>query len=451
MSPTRSSETLVPAAKTAPASSDLVAHLALLRRVSTGELPASSVAQAIAASPGLLKATTSLSVLGLHPAAAPLVAPPGGPPPETLALIVANAAAARTTMCWGQSAAAVVATRASELWIMENQATIDRFGWIKSDTGENVASREGGSCGKPTRRDRADIHHHMSSPDSWSNADVSAFAELAGISKADLADVAAMIDIVGGLQTTRLPKMKTAGPGQGSTIQHMAMTQVADLHSESRSINPKMASYVFATSTPKDPATLPSFPAGLPLVELVRAIQSWTDALVDYPNADWAALLACIIGICVGRNAPADVRCIAWLSWIRGLRSLCACLSASQVAEDGIGDEGTPAAASLEKGGLSRTLTTLMLAPFGTAAGSSVPGEHAAAALAALSKFCSPFSDFASLRIGLDPGVQALISPEAALEFVAASSLLPEPVCQTILDFLESVVSTSEMEVSAEP
>lgn len=182
-------------------------------------------------------------------------------------------------------------------------------------------------------------------------------------------------------------------------------------------LKPKLAEFVLAT-TQQSSASYPRT-SKCPL-ETVRSARHWAAAVVNNPEMADAAGLAALVGICASRASCRNERDSLWLTWLQMIRALAPKASMSELC--------------------MKPLANACVAPFSSHAGKTLIGEHASSALGVLGRLSNVYVDFAALRIGCNPGVDALSAPSQALEFLSIAMAHRQPVCVAIIEFLCSVL-----------
>jgi hypothetical protein len=335
----------------------------------------------LAADAPFAAALAALDTLGLVPGGQP---PGTHVPPAVRGRIRGNAGAAQRALRWSDKTVAVATVRAAEVWHVERL--------VASEAGAAAAAPPAAGGTAPATA-----------------ATVTAAVAAAGLTAGALEEVAGMVDALGSI----------AAAAAGRTSEH------GQAHDGAR-LEPKLAGYVVATASRGPPRVPLAAPTSF---ETVRAAQAWAAAAVCDPASDAAPSLTALVGICASRASCADSSTVLWLTWIKMVRSLIATAATADAARSH---------AAL------RCVAHACVAPFSPSGGPCVLGERAALALSVVARNDSVYAHYAALRIGVDPGVDALKTPSAALEFLSSALALPRPVCQAILDFLRRIIDLQQ-------
>lgn len=187
-------------------------------------------------------------------------------------------------------------------------------------------------------------------------------------------------------------------------------------------VGPKFLSYVAATSESSGRAFLDVEMEELPGLDtagdIIRAVQKIANAVLRNPRDDNTPRLAALVGLCVSRAWCLNSESVLHLTWIQMVRAM---------------------------GGVGTSSAHACVAAFFPPNGNTRLGKYAALALTVLSRIeGSVFASFAALHVGTRPGFDALMTPNAALEFLCATLTTAEPICRTIVDELANFSSTLE-------
>jgi hypothetical protein len=196
-----------------------------------------------------------------------------------------------------------------------------------------------------------------------------------------------------------------------------AIPYCEDIVEGDTSLQPKLAGFLVAT---RKQQKLFRWKCDEPSLQTMRTVRHWAAVVVNDSESANAPGFAALVGICASHASCPDLLVSLWLYWVQMIRALAAEVSMSEAH--------------------AITLATACVAPFSHCGGETPVGKHAAVALSVFARLSNVYVDYAALRIGCNPGVDALKCPSAALDFLAATVVLSQPVCLSILEFLSSML-----------